>query len=173
MKSLLLAVSTIVLSGCSANSASVKTTTSPIDGKTRTTISRSTFDSSWIYPVEGSAGVGMLINGGSVTDKQTASIIVSTPSNSGYRSAYFKADDERFDLTASSTMTDFSTNEYGTTATTSFYMSCLELKKVAQSKQVYLRVTFSDGYRDYDVSKKHNAVADGFGMIKKISQYCE
>jgi|GEM_PF-3823445 len=173
MRLILIAVSIVVLFGCSANSSSVKTTTSPVDGKTTTKISRSTFDTSWIYPVSGSAGNPLLIDGGSVTDKQTASITVSTSSDSGYRSAYFKADGKRIDLTSSNAMTDFSSDQYGIDASTSFYISCIELKKVTQSKEVYLRVTFSDGFVDYDVSKPKYSGADGFGMIKKISQYCE
>lgn len=164
-------VSVIVLTGCSANSASVKTSTSPVDGKTRTTISGSGFSTSYIYPVEGSSMMGMEIAGGSVVDKNTAYITFRTSSDSGFRDAFFKADGNRFDMSPTSALTDFTSSEYGISATKEFFIGCEELNKVTQSKDVYLRVSFADGFVDYNVSKTKYG-ADGFEMIKKIAQYC-
>jgi hypothetical protein len=165
-------VATVIIAGCASNSASVKTTTSPVDGKTRTIIQGSAFSTSYIYPVDGSSMLGMEIAGGSVIDKETASIIFNTMSDSGYRTAYFKADGEEVELTPTKAITDFTSSQYGVNAIKEFYISCSDIKKVAQSNDVYLRVTFSDGFVDYDVSKTKYG-ADGFGMIKKISQYCD
>ncbi|MED5327649.1 MAG: hypothetical protein VYE37_15380 [Pseudomonadota bacterium] len=174
-KNSLLTVTTIILAitliGCSANSASVKTTTSPVDGKTRTTINGSEFSTSYIYPVEGSSMMGMEVAGGSVVDKRTAYIVFTTSSDSGFRDAYFKADGNQFDMTPTSALTDFTSSEYGVNATKEFFISCEALQKVTQSKDVYLRVTFADGFVDYNVSKTKYG-ADGFEMIKKIAQYC-
>ena len=167
----LLAVSSITLFACSANNSSVKTTTSPVDGKTRTVIQGSDFSTSYIYPIEGSSMLGMEIAGGSVTNKETASIVLKVSSDSGFRKAYFKADGDKVDLHPTQAITDFNSNEYGVTATKEFTIGCENLKRVSQSKEVYLRVTFADGYVDYDVSKAKFG-ADGFGMIKKIAQYC-
>ncbi len=164
-------ISVIALAGCSANSASVKTSTSPVDGKTRTTISGSDFSTSYIYPVEGGAMMGMEIAGGSVVDKNTAYIIFKTFSDSGFRSAFFKADGNRFDMSPTSAPTDFTGSEYGINAAKEFFIGCEELNKVTQSKDVYLRVTFTNGFVDYNVSKTKYG-ADGFEMIKKIAQYC-
>ena len=163
---------TTFLTACAANNASVKTTTSPVDGKTRTAIRGSDFSLSWIYPVEGSSMLGMLIVGGNVVEKETASIIFSTSSNSGFQSAYFKADGERIDLQATEASTNFSSSQYGVEASKEFIIGCEKLNAVVQSTDVYLRVTFRDGFTDYDVSKTKHSGADGFGMIKKIAQYC-
>jgi len=174
MRLILIAVSIVVLFGCSANSASVKTNTSPIDGKTRTVIDGSDFSTSYISPVDGSrATLAMEVAGGSVIDKETASIVFNATSNSGFRGAYFKADGVEFQLKPSKALTDFASNRYGIDAIKEFFISCPDLIKVTQSKEVYLRVTFGDGFVDYDVSKPKYSGADGFGMIKKISQYCE
>lgn len=166
------AIASVALIGCSANSASIKTTTSPVDGKTRTTINGSEFSTSYIYPVEGSTMMGMEVAGGSVVDKSTAYIVFTTSSDSGFRDAYFKADGNQFDMSPTSALTDFTSSEYGINATKEFFISCEALQKVTQSKDVYLRVTFADGFVDYNVSKTKYG-ADGFEMIKKIAQYCD
>jgi hypothetical protein len=161
----------VFLASCSANNATVNTMTSPIDGKTRTTIKAPDFSNSIIYPVEGSSAYGMHIDGGSVIDKKTASIIFKTMSNSGFRTAYFKADGDRIDLHDTNVLTNFSSDKYGVYASKEFFISCEKITTVVQSTDVYLRVTFSDGFVDYDVSKIISG-ADGFGMIKKIAHYC-
>ena len=168
---LVLIISTSLLTACSANHATVNTMTSPVDGKTRTTIKAPDFSNSIIYAVAGSSAYGMHIEGGSVIDKKTASIIFSTTSNSGFRTAYFKADGDRIDLHDTNVLTNFSSDRYGVHASKEFFISCEKITTVVQSTDVYLRVTFSDGFVDYDVSKIISG-ADGFGMIKKIAQYC-
>ena len=161
-----LIISSIILTGCSANNAAVKTITSPVDGKTRTTITGSNFSMSYIYPIEGSNNsTGMEIAGGSVIDKEYAS-------DKGYRKAYFQADGERFEMNPTNAVTDFNANKHGVKATKEFIMTCDDIKQVAQSKEVYLRITFADGFTDYNVSKSNNGT-DGFEMIKKIAMYCD
>jgi hypothetical protein len=165
-------IASAFLTGCSANNASVKTNISPVDGKIRTVIQGSDFSTSWIYPVEGSSMLGMLIVGGSVIEKETASIIFSVTSNSGFRSAFFKADGEVIDLRPTKATTDFSSGQLGVEASKEFLIGCEPLNIVVQSTDVYLRITYADGFVDYDVSKPKYSGADGFGMIKKIASYC-
>ena len=160
----------ICLTACSANNSSVSTTTSPIDGKVRTVISGSDFSTSYIYPIS-SGGSGMLIKGGSVTDQTVSTIVFETTSTDGFREAFFKADEKIYNLKPTAALTDFSSDKYGINATKEFFISCNDLVAVSKSLDVYLRVTFADGFVDYDVSKS-NFGADGFGMIKKIASYC-
>ena len=164
-------ISALVLLGCSANNASVKTTTSPIDGKTRTVINGSDFSISYIYPASGE-GLGVKIAGGSVVDNQVASIVFDAHSSSGFREAFFKADGDIYKLRPTAALTDFQTSEYGTRAIKEYTIPCADLVKVSNSTEVYLRITYADGFVDYDVSKSKYG-ADGFGMIKKITDYCK
>jgi hypothetical protein len=164
-------VSLLTLTGCSANNASVSTTTSPIDGKSRTVINGSDFSTTYIYPASG-GGLGMEIAGGSVTDKEMASIVFEAASSDGFREAFFKADGQTYDLEPTSALTDFQVNEYGARAIKEYLIPCSDLIEVAKSSEVYLRVTFADGFVDYDVSKSKYG-ADGFGMVKKIAEYCK
>lgn len=161
----------ILVTGCSANSAGVKVSTSPIDGKTTTVIQGSDFSTSYIYPFDGE-GLGIEIAGGSVTDKQVASIVFTALSAEGFRSAFFKADGKIIDMRPTAAITDFSASEYGVNAVKEFLISCPQIIEVADSTEVYMRVTFADGYVDYAVSKSKYG-ADGFGMIKKIASYCK
>ena len=159
----------ICLTACSANNSSVSTTTSPIDGKVRTVISGSDFSTSYIYlflQVVQDAN-----KGGSVTDQTVSTIVFETTSTDGFREAFFKADEKIYNLKPTAALTDFSSDKYGINATKEFFISCNDLVAVSKSLDVYLRVTFADGFVDYDVSKS-NFGADGFGMIKKIASYC-
>ncbi|WP_371374956.1 hypothetical protein [Thalassotalea aquiviva] len=161
----------LAISGCVANDASVSTTVSPIDGKSTTVINGSAFSTSYIYPISGT-GLGMEVAGGSVTNKDIASIVFEASSSVGFREAFFKADGITYDLKPTKALTNFETNGYGTIATKEFLLSCSDILNVSQSSEVYLRVTFADGFVDYDVSKSKNGT-DGFAMIKKIASYCK
>tara|TARA_B110000211_G_C14092289_1_gene559835 strand:+ start:5394 stop:5915 length:522 start_codon:yes stop_codon:yes gene_type:complete len=166
---ILLAIS---LSACSANSSTVKTTTSPIDGVSRTVISGSDFSISYIYPADGE-GMGVEVAGGSVTEKEYASIVFSATQVGGiYREAFFKADGVTFTLEPTSAPVSFTASEYGVISDKEFLISCDDLLTVAKSSEVYLRITYVSGFVDYSVSEAKYG-ADGFGMIKKIASYCE
>lgn len=160
-----------VLAGCAASGSKVTTHTSPIDGKTTTTIHGSDFATSLIYPINNNAEHGgMLINGGSVVDKDIARIRVSAFSETGYTSAFFKADGKLFNLEPSTT--SFKVDQYGAQAFTSLSIACSELQQVVNSNQIYMRVTFRNGYVDYKVEDGTKMGSDGLSMIKAISSHC-
>ncbi|MCW8355285.1 hypothetical protein N5P32_05050 [Marinomonas pontica] len=162
----------IVLSACSANSAKVSTTTSPIDGVTRTIITGPDFSNSLIYPVD-SNGLGVLIKGGAVVDKKYALINFESSSSSGYRSAFFSASGKKINLSPAQSLTSFEVDNVGITSNMSFGLMCDELLTVAQSNDVYLRIVRNSGFTDYMVSESPYSGTDGFEMIKKIASYCK
>ncbi|MFT2092464.1 hypothetical protein [Paraglaciecola sp. 2405UD69-4] len=159
-----------LLIGCSANNASVRTSVSPIDGKSTTIITDSAFSLSYIYPAN-DEGLGIRLEGGRVFDKEEASIIFDASTDHGFREAFFKADGETYFMTPSAALTDFKADKHGVRASKEFMIGCSELVKVANSKDVYLRITYSNGFVDYNVSKPFRG-SDGFGMVKKIASYC-
>lgn len=162
----------ITLSACSANSAKVETSTSPVDGKTTTYITGSSFSNSLIYPVKKNSGhYGILIEGGAIIDKEVARINISSMSKSGYDSIFFKADGEKYDVKLPNG-TSFDVTDLGVDASTSMFLSCSDITKISQSSEVFMRVTYRTGFVDYFVSDPVYPSADGFEMIKKIASYC-
>ena len=161
----------LALSACAANHASIKTQTSPVDGSTRTTVTGSGFSTSYIYPADG-GGSGIEIAGGTVIDKKYAQITFKAFEISGFRDALFNADGDLIEIETTKHITDFSVSEYGSTSSKTYVMTCDELLKISKSNEVYLRITYSDGFVDYSVSESGRYGADGFAMVKKIAEQC-
>jgi hypothetical protein len=173
LKKLSIPLMTVILTACSANSAKVETTTSPIDGITITSITGSSFPTSFIYPVIEKNYLGILIKGGDIIEGRTAKIHISSSSSSRYESIFFKADGKKYNLKLPNYGTVFDVDEFGISAETSLGLSCENLTKIAQSSEVFMRVTYETGYVDYFVSDKIKTGADGFEMIKRIASYCK
>lgn len=160
------------ITGCAAGNSKVTTTISPIDGRSQTVIQAPDFSTSYIYPADG-IGSGIKIEGGSVVDKEIATIVFTGFSGDGLRNAMFKADGQVINAKPVGVVNDYEVSSYGVSATRSFLLSCEELKQIANAKSTYLRINYLNGFVDYTVTKAGAYGADGIEMIRKIASYCE